>query len=115
MAEPTSVQIVAVVVRTLRKDRGWSQEDFAARCNLHRTYVGAIERAEENLTLRTLDKLAKALQVRPVELLEPKSPPKITNLLANSPSHSPKRKPQSKKFPEPKLAKAVISRVRVRR
>ena len=70
MPESTSVQNVAAIVRQLRKARGWSQEEFAARCNLHRTYVGAIERAEENLTLRTLDKLAKALQVRPAQLLE---------------------------------------------
>jgi transcriptional regulator with XRE-family HTH domain len=68
--EPKSIHIVAGIVRKLRKERGWSQEEFAARCNLHRTYVGAIERAEENLTLGTLDKLAKALQVRPAQLLE---------------------------------------------
>jgi len=60
-------------VRQLRKRRGWSQEAFAAKCDLHRTYVGAIERAEENLTLRTLDKLAKALQVHPADLLRPSS------------------------------------------
>jgi transcriptional regulator with XRE-family HTH domain len=64
-----SVENVAAMVRKLRKERGWSQEEFAAKCKLHRTYVGAIERAEENLTLGTLDKLAKALQVRPAELL----------------------------------------------
>jgi len=57
-------------VRKLRKAKGWSQEDFAERCNLHRTYVGAIERAEENLTLQTLDKLAKALGVPPIDLLQ---------------------------------------------
>jgi transcriptional regulator with XRE-family HTH domain len=68
---PASVEIVASEVRRLRKARGWSQEAFAARCNLHRTYVGAIERAEENLTLRTLDKLAQALKVKPVDLLVP--------------------------------------------
>ena len=65
-----SVRVVAKKVRSLRKIRGWSQEAFAAKCNLHRTYVGAIERAEENLTLRTLDKLAKALGVKPVDLLQ---------------------------------------------
>ena len=64
-----SVRVVAGIVRRLRKERGWSQEAFAAKCDLHRTYVGAIERAEENLTLRTLDKLAKALRVHPAELL----------------------------------------------
>jgi transcriptional regulator with XRE-family HTH domain len=65
-----SINAVAKAVRRLRKARGWSQEEFAAKCNLHRTYVGAIERAEENLTLRTLDKLAQALGVRPLELLK---------------------------------------------
>jgi transcriptional regulator with XRE-family HTH domain len=69
MQRKTSVEIVAVNCRRLRKDRGWSQEEFAAKCTLHRTYVGAIERAEENLTLRTLDKLAKALHVKPIVLL----------------------------------------------
>lgn len=49
---------------------GLSQEAFAARCRLHRTYVGAIERCEENITLATLDKLAKALGVRQYELLK---------------------------------------------
>lgn len=64
-----SIRVVGVVVRRLRKERGWSQEAFAAKCDLHRTYVGAIERAEENLTLHTLDKLAKALRVHPADLL----------------------------------------------
>jgi transcriptional regulator with XRE-family HTH domain len=67
-----SVRVVAITVRHLRKQNGWSQEGFAAKCGLHRTYVGAIERAEANLTLRTLDKLAKALRVHPSELLREK-------------------------------------------
>ena len=67
--EKNSIEIVAVNICRLRKAKGWSQEGFAARCRLHRTYVGAIERAEENLTLRTLDKLAKALDVHPADLL----------------------------------------------
>jgi transcriptional regulator with XRE-family HTH domain len=69
--QSASIKTVASVVRRLRKERGWSQEDFAGRCRLHRTYVGAIERAEENITLQTLDKLAAALQVRPAQILEP--------------------------------------------
>jgi prepilin-type processing-associated H-X9-DG protein len=70
MQRQNSVEIVAVNCRRLRKERGWSQEEFAAKCGLHRTYVGAIERAEENLTLRTLDKLAIALSVNPAALLK---------------------------------------------
>jgi transcriptional regulator with XRE-family HTH domain len=64
----SSIRVVAAAIRRLRKTRGWSQEELGARAGLHRTYVGAIERCEENLTLATLDKLAAALAVRPVEL-----------------------------------------------
>ncbi len=62
-----SNKAVAASVRRLRHKRGWSQEELGARANLHRTYIGAIERCEENVTLQTVDKLAKALGVRAVE------------------------------------------------
>jgi transcriptional regulator with XRE-family HTH domain len=65
----TSQQTVAAAVRRLRLHRGWSQEELAARADLHRTYVGSIERGQENVTLATLDKLAKALKVEPAEFL----------------------------------------------
>jgi transcriptional regulator with XRE-family HTH domain len=66
-----SVLVIAVAanLRRLRAACGWSQEDLADRCGLHRTYVGAIERGERNLTLGTLERLAVALQVTPTELL----------------------------------------------
>ena len=47
---------------------GLSQEELAARAGLHRTYVGMIERAEKNLTLRNIEKLAIALEI-PLEKL----------------------------------------------
>ena len=50
-------------LRTVRERRGWSQEDLAFRCRLHRTYVGAIERAEYNLTLRSLRRITDALGI----------------------------------------------------
>jgi transcriptional regulator with XRE-family HTH domain len=65
----SSQQLVAAAVRRLRLDRGWSQEELAARADLHRTYVGSIERGQENVTLATLDKLAKALKVAPARLV----------------------------------------------
>lgn len=46
-----------------------SQERLAEQCRLHRTYIGAIERAEGNITLDTLDKVAKALRMQPFELV----------------------------------------------
>jgi transcriptional regulator with XRE-family HTH domain len=62
-------EILADNVRTNRKQKGLSQEDLADLCGLHRTYIGAIERAEQNVTLRTLESLASSLGVSPVDLL----------------------------------------------
>jgi transcriptional regulator with XRE-family HTH domain len=46
-----------------------SQEELGELCGLHRTYIGMIERAEKNITLQNIEKLAKALQVEIKELL----------------------------------------------
>jgi len=48
-------------IRELRLKRGFSQESFADHCGLHRTYMGAIERGERNLTLQTLLTVSKGL------------------------------------------------------
>ena len=64
-------RVVAGNVRRLRKDEGLSQEAFADLCNLHRTYIGAIERAERNVSLDNVEKLAAALRVAGWELLKP--------------------------------------------
>jgi len=46
-----------------------SQEDLAAEARLHRTYVGAIERAKRKLSLDNIERLALALKVDPADLL----------------------------------------------
>jgi transcriptional regulator with XRE-family HTH domain len=51
-------------VRELRLSVGISQEELASRANLHRTYIGMIERAEKNLTLENIEKIANALNLR---------------------------------------------------
>lgn len=56
-------------IRGLRIATGLSQEAFADRCGLHRTYVGGIERGERNLSFANLVRVASALGVRPSELL----------------------------------------------
>lgn len=56
-------------VRTIRRARGLSQEQFADALGVHRTYVGGIERGERNLTLQTVERLAEVLRVRPLRLL----------------------------------------------
>lgn len=61
--------VVAENVRRLRKSSGLSQEAFADVCGLHRTYVGAIERAERNVSLDNILRLADALGVEPWHLL----------------------------------------------
>jgi len=64
------VSVIAENVRQLRLKRCWSQEELADRCSLHRTYIGAIERGERNITVRTLFKIAEALECDALELLK---------------------------------------------
>jgi len=64
-------RILANNIRSFRSMQGISQEDFALKCNLHRTYIGSIEREERNVTLSTLEILAEAIGVSiPVLLTE---------------------------------------------
>jgi transcriptional regulator with XRE-family HTH domain len=56
-------------VRALRRDRGLSQEELADLTELHRTYIGGIERGERNIGLLNLVRIAKALNVSPSQLL----------------------------------------------
>ena len=62
--------IVGRALRSARKRKGWSQEELASAAGLHRTYVGAVERGERNLSLLSLCRLAKALRIRPARLLD---------------------------------------------
>jgi len=50
-------------IRDLRISKSYSQEVLADKANLHRTYIGMIERGEKNITLVNIEKLAKALDV----------------------------------------------------
>ena len=56
-------------VRQLRKERGFSQERFAAECGLDRTYIGGIERGERNVALRNIHRIAEALRIPISELM----------------------------------------------
>lgn len=58
-------------LRDLRRQQGISQEALADRCELHRTYVGSIERRERNVSIDNVERLAHALGVDVSILLAP--------------------------------------------
>ena len=57
-------------VRMLRHRLGVSQDEFALRSGLHRTYIGAVERGECNISLVNVVRIAETLEVPPSALLE---------------------------------------------
>lgn len=71
------LKVIAANVRALRATAGLSQEALAERCGLHRTYIGGIERAERNITVLSLEKIASALNVPPASLLTPGRGPRV--------------------------------------
>lgn len=56
-------------MRALRAELGLSQEKLAERVSLHRTYIGSVERAERNVSLDNVERIAHALGVDVCELL----------------------------------------------
>ena len=60
---------VGINIRKLRIKKGWSQEHLALETGLHRAYIGQIERGEKNIGIKNLEKIAKALQVKTIDLL----------------------------------------------
>jgi transcriptional regulator with XRE-family HTH domain len=59
---------VGAKIRENREKKGWSQEQLAFEADLHRAYIGHIERGEKSIGLKNLEKIAKALNI-PVEKL----------------------------------------------
>ncbi|WP_047496960.1 helix-turn-helix domain-containing protein [Terriglobus sp. TAA 43] len=70
MPTPSIKTLFGRSIRSLREERGYSQEELAERAGLHRNYVGGIERGERNVGLENVAKLAKALKVRTRELFD---------------------------------------------
>lgn len=57
-------------LREERLNQGLSQEELASRAGVHRTYIGMIERGEKNITLGSIEKIAKALKLKPSVLIK---------------------------------------------
>ena len=60
---------VGISIRKHRKQKGWSQEQLAFESDLHRAYIGQIERGEKNIGLKNLEKIATALSVSITKLV----------------------------------------------
>jgi transcriptional regulator with XRE-family HTH domain len=64
-------EVLSENIRTFRAKEDLSQEEFAARSGLHRTYIGSVERLERNVTLETLQQLSTAMGISAAALLTP--------------------------------------------
>ncbi len=56
---------IGLNIRKYREKKGWSQEQLAFEAELHRAYVGQIERGEKNIGVINLEKIAQALNIKP--------------------------------------------------
>jgi transcriptional regulator with XRE-family HTH domain len=62
-------QLLARQMKRLRLSKGLSQEKLAAKAGLHPNYIGSVERAERNISIDNIERIAKALAVPVAELL----------------------------------------------
>ncbi|MGG1617432.1 helix-turn-helix domain-containing protein [Paenibacillus sp. NRS-1782] len=63
------LDLVGTRIRDIRKSKGLSQEALAEKAGFNSSYIGFIERAERNISLKNLEKIAKALNVGVYQLL----------------------------------------------
>lgn len=70
ISEETFIINLGIHIRQLREKKNLSQQDLANDCNIPKAQIGRIERAKVNTTVRTLIKIANALEIEPKELLD---------------------------------------------
>ena len=63
------LETVGKNIKSTRTEKGLSQEKLAELTGLHRTYIGAVERGEKNISTKNIEKIAKALAIQPYKLL----------------------------------------------
>lgn len=61
---------IGIALRTYREQSGLSQEQLSFKANLHRTYIGSVERGERNISVINIIALCKALKVKPSDLFK---------------------------------------------
>ncbi|RJF32057.1 XRE family transcriptional regulator [Pseudoalteromonas gelatinilytica] len=59
-----------IVLRRLREKKGITQEQLAFRCNLHRTYIGLLERGLRQPTISTIFSIGKELKIKPSTIIK---------------------------------------------
>ncbi|PWL81930.1 MAG: transcriptional regulator [Prevotellaceae bacterium] len=70
-SKPDILKVFGNRIRQLRLELRLSQEELAEKAGVHRTYIGMIERAEKNITLCNIEKIASALNIRLTDLFDP--------------------------------------------
>lgn len=70
-SRPDILKVFGNRIRQLRLEMRLSQEELAEKAGVHRTYIGMIERAEKNITLCNIEKIASALNIRLTDLFDP--------------------------------------------
>lgn len=68
--EKQNLAALGTAIRQIREALGWSQEQLAERVELHRTYIGGVERGERNLCLLNILAIAKAMGISPGRLID---------------------------------------------
>lgn len=63
------LDVFANNLKMYRTKKELSQEELAFRAELHRTYISAVERKKKNISIRNIEKIAKALEIEPYKLL----------------------------------------------
>ena len=56
-------------IREVRQARGWTQDQLAAKCELHRTFIGSVERGERNISILNLRLMARVLRIKLADVL----------------------------------------------
>jgi transcriptional regulator with XRE-family HTH domain len=60
---------IGINLKTIRESRGLTQNDLGELCELHRNYIGSLEKGQRNLSIKTLEKIANKLEINPTDLL----------------------------------------------
>ena len=65
-----SLKLFGETIKRIRESKGLSQEDLAGIADFDRTYISLIERGKRNLSLKNICRFAKALEIKPYELIK---------------------------------------------